>query len=307
MAIPITLSESIFPVTGFNPGSGLLAVCVKDEYDFNGTVFEDTVHRAIPVLRHYGRSSPYLSGKGRNLVYAAVAAEVRSLYCAWNLRKKPHRMPIFNRQWLDAWLERMGLEKDDTINRLGVASPLDTVSLGVTSRGGKKLVVNTFEEYFGTVFERRRKEAYSKIEDEDTLLDALTDVSVLTALSKLNRMVMYYSITDAAGWRRIQSLDYLLTTLTSGINTELWEVFNGEVLVSDGEAFLLPAETDSWMACVAPRGKDNRSFPWKVIHLAQGQPSVARQYIQTRVSVTCLPPEKAWKAERDECRAYKIL
>lgn len=307
MAIPITLSESIFPAAGFNPGSGLLAVCVKDEYDFNSTEFEEAVLHAIPVLRHYGRPSPYLSGKGRNLVYAAVAAEVRDLYNAWNLRKKPRRLPVFNRQWLDAWLERMHLEKDDTINRLGVASPLDTVSLGVTSRGGKKLVINTFEEYFGEVFASRYKEAYTKIEDEDTLLDALTDVSVLTALSKLGRMVMYYAIADAAGWRRIQSLDYLRTTLTAGINTELWEVFNGEVRVSDGEVFLLPAETDSWMACVAPKGKDNRAFPWRVIHLSQGEPSVSRQYIQTRVSLTCLPPEKAWKAERDECRAYKIL
>lgn len=306
MSTPIQLNTPLLPAHGFNPGSGVLAVRLADGYKEGSRLLEEAVQRAVPVEYSYGRPSPYISGKGRNIVYSYIGWEVRTLYEAWNRHMHTrHRTPIVNRTWVDEWLERMNLDKDEVINNLGVAQPLDNLCVGVTPRGGYKLVVNTFEGYNGTLFEAKWGTASGQANTETKLLAMLTDIAVLTALARLNRMAIYYAVADAAGWSKSHTDGHQLTTLTDGICYDLWEVHSGEVRVPDGEAFLMPADTDSWLVCQAPKGERNTAQPWRVIHTEEGGgPSTVRNRIDSITSVTALIPAYNWAAEHRKERGF---
>ena len=302
MSTPIKLNTPLLPAHGFNPGSGVLAVRLADGYADDSRLLEEAVQRAVPVVYSYGRPSPYVSGKGRNFVYSYIGQEIRTLYEAWNRNMHTQRRtPIVNRTWVDEWLERMNLDKDEVINNLGVAQPCDNICVGVTPRGGYKLVVNTFEGHGGTLFESPWVQANT----ETKLMQMLTDIAVLTALARLNRMAIYYALSDAAGWSKSHTDGHQLTTLTDGICYDLWEVHSGEVRVPDGEAFLFPADTDSWLVCQAPKGERNTAQPWRVIHTEEdGEPSTVRNRIDSIASVTALPPENSWTVEYSKERGF---
>ena len=306
MSTPIKLNTPLFPAHGFNPGSGVLAVRLADGYADDSRLLEEAVQRAVPVVYSYGRPSPYVSGKGRNFVYSYIGQEIRTLYEAWNRNMHTQRRtPIVNRTWVDEWLERMNLDKDEVINNLGVAQPCDNICVGVTPRGGYKLVVNTFEGHGGTLFESRWGAPMGQANTETKLMQMLTDIAVLTALARLNRMAIYYAMADAAGWSKSHTDGHQLTTLTDGICYDLWEVHSGEVRVPDGEAFLFPADTDSWLVCQAPKGERNTAQPWRVIHTEEGgEPSTVRNRIDSIASVTALPPENSWTVEYSKERGF---
>lgn len=268
--------------------------------------FARVVDSAVPVCRGFGRPSPYLCGKGRNIVYSYIGREVSALYEAWN-RHTAHRRrtPMVNRQWVDAWLERMHMDKDETISRLGVADPLDNIAIGISRQGGRRITIHTFEEEYGRLFARRRAEDSARwLTTADGLLQSLTDVSVFTALARLNRMAMYYAVADAAGWSRELTASHMLTTLTCGLCTDTWQVLCGEVYAPEGLPFLLPADTDSWLICQAPKGEANSPFPWRVVHTDEYMPPIGRNVVRSVVSVTALPPESHWTAECAEERVF---
>ena len=305
MSTPIQINRQLFPAQGFNPGSGLMSVRITDRYDPNSKLLEKAVQKSVPVVYSHGRPSPYLTGSGRNIVYAYIGQEIRNLYEAWN--KNMHtqkRMPIINRTWVDEWFKLMNVDKDVEISSLGVAHPLDTISLGITPRGGLKLTIHTFEGHNGTLFENKWKDMMGQAPSDTRLLQMLTDVCVLTALSRLNRMAIYYAVADAAGWSKSHTNGHLMTTITDGICYELWETHYAEVRVADGEAFFLPLDTDSWLVCQAPKKEQNVPQPWRVIHSENGEPSIARNRINSIVSVTALPPENGWTAEYSAMRSF---
>lgn len=306
MSTPIKLNTPLLPLAGFNPGSGALAVRLTDEYNEYSRLLDDAVQRAVPVEYSYGRPSPYISGKGRNIVYSYIGWEVRTLYEAWNRNMHTrHRIPIVNRTWVDEWLKGMALDKDEVINRLGVAQPLDNICVGVTPRGGYKMVVNTFEGHNGTLFEAKWGGTCGQTATEAKLLTMLTDIAVFTALARLNRMVIYYAVADAAGWSKSHTDGHRLTTLCDGICYDRWEVHFGEVCVPDGEAFLMPADTDSWLVCQAPKGERNTAEPWRVTHTGWGDaPPIVRNRINSITSVTALIPEYNWTIEYSRERGF---
>lgn len=299
----ISLQADLFPKEGFNPGSGVLTVLVTDEYDFTGVKFEQAVNYSVPATTSYGRSSSYLSGsKERNIVYSYIGSEVRRLYDAWNARMpKKEQVPVITRQWVDEWFRKMGEDRNQWISMLGVAQPLDSISLGVTDRGGRRITICTFEEYGGKVFSQRMQSAEYNTATRSGLLEALTDVAVITAMANLNRLIMYYSIADACGWKRELSAKNRVTTINSGVYLEGWELLDGEVHVPDREPFLLPKDFDSWVVCQAPKGEANKAVPWKVQWDGDSSLKV-RNNIRSKVSMTCLIPEYNWTTEYDEKR-----
>lgn len=306
MSNPIQLNSQLFPLHGFNPGSGVLSVRITDKYDPESQLLEQAVHESVPVVYSHGRPSPYLNGSGRNIVYSYIGQEIRNLYEAWNKHMHTQRrIPVVNRSWVDEWFRLMGMDKEDTINSIGVAQPLDSIAVGVTPRGGYKLTINTFEGHNGTLFEKKWKDFMGQATTETRLIQMLTDISVFTALSRLNRMAIYYSIADNVGWNKSHTGGHQLTTIVDGISYDMWEVHCGEIRVNDGEAFLLPLDTDSWLVCQAYKKERNTPYPWRVIHSENGEPDLARNRIDSLVSVTALPPENGWTAEYAKNRILK--
>lgn len=303
MSTPVELRADLFPKDGFNPGSGVLTVLVTDECDFASVKFEQAVNYAVPAVTSYGRSSAYLSSsKERNIVYSCIGTEVRKLYEAWNARMpKKEQVPVVTRQWVDGWFAKMGEDRNQWISMLGVAQPMDSVSLGITDRGGRRITICTFEEYGGKLLCERVKSGQYDTATKSGLLEALTDVAVITALADLNRLIMYYSIADACGWKRELSVKNRVTTINSGLSLEYWELLDGEVHVPDREPFLLPKDFDSWVVCQAPKGEANVAIPWKV-QWDDCSSLKVRNNIRSKISMTCLIPEYNWATEYDERR-----
>lgn len=300
MSTPITPHASIFPAEGFCPGAGTMAVHVTDKYDFRTNRFEEAVRRSIPVCTSFGRPSPMLTERKVKLLYTAVRTAVGNLYAEWNARSgRKDKAPVVNRFFMDRWFERIHMDKAGTLTRLGVAQPGDTLDLCITPKGGLKVVVTTFENAYGEAFARRCGEAYRGELTRTLLMDALTDIAILTALAGFNRRMMYEQLCRACGWATVHKQDHLMQTAMAGLSLVHWEVFSGEVRVGDGVPFLLPHGKDSWVVCQAPVGEENVAVPWRVIHEVGECPLPIRNTFHTRVSVSCMPIEYCWCAEKN--------
>ena len=300
MSFPITTEASILASEGFCPGAGVLAVHVTDEYDFTSNKLEDAVRRSIPSCTSFGRPPILFTARAKTLLYANIRAAMNRLYDAWNIHMhRKDKAPYVDHKYMVKWYERMHMDGDEVMSQLGVAQPGDTIDLGLTPKGGRKVVISTFENTFGQVWARRRSEAYRGILSKGMLENALTDITILTALAEFNRRMMYEQLCHALGWTEIRTVKHIMTTLTSGICLQKWEVFAGEVRVDDYECCLLPYGKDSWLVCSTGEGKENPPVTWKVIHDKDECPLQIGNRIDTKVSVTCMPIEYKWASERN--------
>lgn len=300
MSTPITTDASIFPSDGFCPGAGVLAVHVADDYNFRSTLMEDAVKRSIPVCTSYGRPSALFTDRTVTLVYSTIRLMLSALYEAWsNHTGRKDKEPIVNRFFMDEWFERMQMDKDETLAQLGVAQPGDTIDLCTTQRGGRKVVISTFENGYAEVFRRRMDAAYQGELSHRQLLGALTDVTILTALAQFNRRLIYEQLCRACGWKTVRTEKHIVHTLTSGIDLESWSVFASEVRVGEFGVFLLPYGKDSWIVCMAPDKGHNDAYPWKVLHEECEAPLPVLNTFRTRVSATCMPTDNAWMTEKN--------
>lgn len=301
MSIPITTDTDLFPKEGFCPGAGVLAVHVPDEYDFSSHKFEEAVKRSIPACTSYKRPSALFTDRTVTLVYSTVRMKLTELYDAWNSHTgRKDKAPVVNRTYMESWFGRMQMNKDETLAQLGVAQPGDTVDLCVTPKGGRKVVVSTFENGYTEAFRTRCREAYSGETENERLLDALTDVTILSALAEFNRRLIYEQLCHACGWTTVRTRSHIIHTPTSGIDLESWEVFSSEVRVGEYGLFLLPYGKDSWVVCQAPESESNKPVPWKVLHEMNESPLPVLNVFHAKVSVTCMPVECNWVSERNK-------
>lgn len=295
MSTPITTDTTLFDAEGFCPGAGVLAVHVTDGYDFASDRLEEAVKSSTPCGTSFGRTASMFTSRVRALAYSHIRIELTKLYEAWNNHmNRKDKMPVVSIQFMEKWFERMGMDRNFTMSQLGVAQPGDSIDICLTSKGGRKLVIHTHENAYGEVFARRKEQAYQKITSKTQLLEALTDVTLLSALAQFNRKIIYWQVSEALGFSKSHTEWHQLTTITSGIDYLSWEVLAAEVRAEDGCPFLLPYGKDSWAVCIAPKGKDNRPFPWEVIHSDDESPLPVRNRYETKASVTCQPIETAW-------------
>lgn len=300
MSTPITTDATIFRSEGFCPGAGVLAIHVPDEYDFDGTQLEDAVKRSTPVCTSYGRPSAQLTKRAVTMVYSVIHLAMDDLYTAWNRHtERKDKTPVASRTFMDRWFKKMKMDKEEVLANLGVAQPGDTIDLGVTPKGGKKLVISTFENHYAEMFRQRIEGLHGNM-PYPLLLDLLTDVTILSALGEINRQMMYRQLCHTLGWTTVRAEEYKLSTHSSGIDLTHWEVYASEVRVKDGAFFMLPVYKDSWAVCRAENGEKNIPVPWQVIHNDDECPVRIGNRIHTKVSVTCMPIEFCWCAEYDK-------
>ena len=190
MSIPITTDTDLFPKEGFCPGAGVLAVHVPDAYDFSSHSLEEAVKRGIPPCTSFGRPPMQFTRRVQALLYSNIRAAVNSLFESWgehvSRREKP---PVVNHTYMEKWFERMHLNREEVMAQMGVAQPGDTIDLGLTPKGGRKVVITTFENAYGEAFARRREEVYHGNLSKPVLLEMLIDITILTALAEFNHDV----------------------------------------------------------------------------------------------------------------------
>lgn len=300
MSTPITTDTAIFEAEGFCPGAGVLAVHITDGYDFSSNRLEEAVRKSTPCGTSFGRSASMFTNRVRALAYSHIRAELARLYDAWNNHmNRKDKMPVVSLQFMEKWFDRMGMDRNFTISQLGVAQQGDSIDICMTPKGGRKLVIHTHENAYGAAFARRKEQAYQKMTGKTMLLEALTDITLLSALAQFNRKIIYWQVSEALGFSKSHTEWHQLTTLTSGVDYVSWEVITKEVRAEEGCPFILPFGKDSWVVCVAPGKEDNRAFPWKVIHSEVESPLPVRNRYDTKVSVTCQPIDTAWCVERN--------
>lgn len=298
MSIPITTDTDLFPKEGFCPGAGVLAVHVPDAYDFSSHSLEEAVKRGIPPCTSFGRPPMQFTRRVQALLYSNIRAAVNSLFDAWgehvSRREKAH---VVNHTYMEKWFERMHLNREEVMAQMGVAQPGDTIDLGLTPKGGRKVVITTFENAYGEAFARRQEEVYHGNLSKPVLLEMLIDITILTALAEFNRRMMYEQLCRELDWTEIRTVKHVMTTLTSGICLPKWELFSGEVCIGDYDCCLLPYGKDSWLVCSVGEGEENPPVPWIVIHDIESCPIQVGNRIETKVSVTCMPIEHTWCTE----------
>lgn len=300
MSFPITTDATILAAEGFCPGAGVMAVHVPDEYDFASHRLEEAVRRSIPSCTSFGRPPVQLTARAKTQLYANVRAAMNRLFDALAVRmNRKDKAPYVDHKYMAQWYRRMHLDGDEVMAQMGVAQPGDTIDLGLTPKGGRKVVITTFENRFGEVWARRRSEAYRGILSRGMLENALIDITILTALAEFNRRMMYEQLCLAMDWTEIRTVKHIMTTLTSGISLEKWELFVNEVRIADYDCCLLPYGKDSWLVCSVGEGKENPPIPWQVVHDIEACPAQVGNRIETKVSVTCMPIEYKWIAERN--------
>lgn len=279
----------------FCPGGGTLCVHVADEYDFDSKLLEESIIKNVPVCHSYGRMPNQLSGASRSLVYSAISKALNELYLQWHVQTGvKEKAPIVNRTYMEKWFDRAGVTRCDILSHLGVAQAGDTIDLGVTPRGGRKLVITTSESDNGRIFERIYKGRPATMDS----LDCLTDITILTELSRMNRLVLYWQICESCGWRKVHTDFSFLETLTGGIDLSSWRILNNEVSTKPGEPYLLPYHKDSWLIC---EGGGN-VVPWRVCWDKKETGVVSKNFIDTLVSITCMPIEYCWCAEYNKVK-----
>ena len=298
MSIPITTDTDLFPKEGFCPGAGVLAVHVPDAYDFSSHSLEEAVKRGIPPCTSFGRPPMQFTRRVQALLYSNIRAAVNSLFDAWGEHvSRREKAPVVNHTYMEKWFERMHLNREEVMAQMGVAQPGDTIDLGLTPKGGRKVVITTFENAYGEAFASRRQEVYHGNLSKPVLLEMLIDITILTALAEFNRRMMYEQLCRQLDWTEIRTVKHIMTTLTSGICLPKWELFSGEVRIGDYDCCLLPYGKDSWLVCSVGEGEENPSVTWKVIHDIEDCPIQVGNRIETKVSVTCMPIEHTWCTE----------
>lgn len=298
MVKEIRAERDIIPTFGFCPGSGVTSILVSEACCYDDGWFEDRICRSVPVGESYGRPSPYLcTSQDRNYVYSYIGLEVKLMYEGWNRhnhRKLQH--PIVTRQWVDEWFDRMGIDKMDCLSRLGVLQMGDTISLGETDRGGRRITIKTDETQNGFWLEQKTTRKGFDTSDRKQLLDVLTDISVLTALADLNRIMTYYAISDACGWKREMTPRNRVTTHNQGISIFWWEVLDGEVHEPDGAPYLLPLDGDSWAVCQAMKGDGNQPVTWQMLRSDRPDLFIKRRgSLRTRIGMAARATINAWE------------
>lgn len=298
MSIPITTDTDLFPKEGFCPGAGVMAVHVPDAYDFSSHRLEEAVKHGIPSCTSFGRPPMQFTRRVQALLYSNIRAAVNNLFEAWGEHvSRREKAPIVNHTYMEKWFDRMHLNREKVMAQMGVAQPGDTIDLGLTPKGGRKVVITTFENAYGEAFALRQQEVYHGNLQKPVLLEMLTDITILTALAEFNRRMMYEQLCRELDWTEIRTVKHTLSTLTSGICLQSWELFSQEIRVADNTPFLLPYEKDSWLVCCSGMGKDNRPVPWKVVRDLDECPVEIGNRIETKVSVTCMPIEYTWCTE----------
>lgn len=298
MSIPITTDTDLFPKEGFCPGAGVLAVHVPDAYDFSSHSLEEAVKRGIPPCTSFGRPPMQFTRRVQALLYSNIRAAVNSLFESWGEHvSRREKAPVVNHTYMEKWFERMHLNREEVMAQMGVAQPGDTIDLGLTPKGGRKVVITTFENDYGEAFALRRQEMYHGNLSKPVLLEMLIDITILTALAEFNRRMMYEQLCRQLNWTEIRTVKHIMTTLTSGICLPKWELFSGEVRIGDYDCCLLPYGKDSWLVCSVGEGEENPPVPWTVIHDIEACPIQVGNRIETKVSVTCMPIEHTWCTE----------
>jgi len=298
MSTPITTYTDLFPKEGFCPGAGVLAVHVPDAYDFSSHSLEEAVKRGIPPCTSFGRPPMQFTRRVQALLYSNIRAAVNNLFDAWGEHvSRREKAPVVNHAYMEKWFDRMHLNREEVMAQMGVAQPGDTIDLGLTPKGGRKVVITTFENAYGEAFARRRQEVYHGNLSKPVLLEMLIDITILTALTEFNRRMMYEQLCRQLDWTEIRTVKHIMTTLTSGICLPKWELFSGEVRIGDYDCCLLPYGKDSWLVCSVGEGVENPPVPWKVIHDIEDCPIQVGNRIETKVSVTCMPIEHTWCTE----------
>ena len=298
MSIPITTDTDLFPKEGFCPGAGVLAVHVPDVYDFSSHSLEEAVKRGTPPCTSFGRPPMQFTRRVQALLYSNIRAAVNSLFESWGEHvSRREKAPVVNHTYMEKWFERMHLNREEVMAQMGVAQPGDTIDLGLTPKGGRKVVITTFENDYGEAFGRRRQEVYHGNLPKPVLLEMLIDITILTALAEFNRRMMYEQLCRQLDWTEIRTVKHIMTTLTSGICLPKWELFSGEVRIGDYDCCLLPYGKDSWLVCSVGEGEENPPVPWKAIHDIEDCPIQVGNRIETKVSVTCMPIEYTWCTE----------
>ena len=298
MSIPITTDIDLFPKEGFCPGAGVLAVHVPDVYDFSSHSLEEAVKRGTPPCTSFGRPPMQFTRRVQALLYSNIRAAVNSLFESWGEHvSRREKAPVVNHTYMEKWFDRMHLNREEVMAQMGVAQPGDTIDLGLTPKGGRKVVITTFENAYGEAFARRRQEVYHGNLPKPVLLEMLIDITILTALAEFNRRMMYEQLCRQLDWTEIRTVKHVMTTLTSGICLPKWELFSGEVRIGDYDCCLLPYGKDSWLVCSVGEGEENPPVPWKVIHDIEDCPIQVGNRIATKVSVTCMPIEHTWCTE----------
>ena len=298
MSIPITTDTDLFPKEGFCPGAGVLAVHVPDAYDFSSHSLEEAVKRGIPPCTSFGRPPMQVTRRVQALLYSNIRAAVNSLFESWGEHvSRREKVPIVNHTYMEKWFDRMRLNREEVMAQMGVAQPGDPIDLGLTPKGGRKVVITTLENAYGEAFARRRQEVYHGNLSKPVLLEMLIDITILTALAEFNRRMMYEQLCRQLDWTEIRTVKHIMTTLTSGICLPKWELFSGEVRIGDYDCCLLPYGKDSWLVCSVGEGEENPPVPWKVIHDIEACPIQVGNRIETKVSVTCMPIEHTWCTE----------
>ena len=177
MSIAITTDTDLFPKEGFCPGAGVLAVHVPDAYDFSSHSLEEAVKRSIPPCTSFGRPPMQFTRRVQALLYSNIRAAVNSLFDAWGEHvSRREKAPVVNHTYMEKWFERMHLNREEVMAQMGVAQPGDTIDLCTTQRGGRKVIISTFENGYAEVFRRRMDAAPGKAagavgEHGDSLFD----------------------------------------------------------------------------------------------------------------------------------------
>lgn len=251
-----------------SPGTGVLFVRLTFAGESTLEAFLGGVEGGVPVRSSCCRVSPFVSGShGRNKMMGVIGHEVAQAMEGFNryVDSKAKR-PVVNRKYMTDFYARMGIEEDSLMEKLGVADYSTHIAIGHTAKGGGMLFIYTAEREnrvrlshaWHEVFERR-KDLPLQGADHARFVQ---DVAVLTALGKLNRMVMYYHICRSAGWPRKMSVKSYPTTIYSGLCPSCMEFHHASVRVSDSSVFCVqdPVSTDI-LLMQAPQGKENREFP----------------------------------------------
>ena len=293
MSKSIVISEMIPEL--FNPGAGVLCVHVPDEYNFSSQLLEDAVKRSVPVGESFGRICPQLSERARTLVFSSVRVGVEKLYEAWNSRcGSKEKAPVVNHAYMDRFFRRVGIDKQRALSELGVAHAGDTIDLGITPRGGRKLVITTYENKHADYIEFLQKTEYPAACTQEESLPILVDAVILSAMAHMNRMVIYWQICEACGWMKLHAEENFLETWMSGVDLASLELYRHEVRVGEKEPFLLPYQKDSWVVC---QSENKEPISWKVAWDQKEILATVRNHIEIKVSVTCMPLEYCWEAE----------
>lgn len=271
-----------------SPGAGVLFVRQPFAGKAALEAFLNGVERGVPALCSCCRVSPFVSGShGRNKMMGVIGHEVAQAMEGYNRHvDSKAKRPVVNRKYMTDFYTRMGVEEEQLMEGLGVADYYTRIAIGHTAKGGGVLFIYTKESRNRTRLFHAWYEAFEGHEGMPLhgadYARFVQDVAVLTALAKLNRMVMYYHICRSAGWPRKMSVKSYPTTIYSGLCPSCMKFHHDSVCVSDNSVFCVQelASTDI-LLMQAPQGKENRELPcW----YTADYPS----FVSNRVTLDCM-------------------